>query len=155
MAVAHALPCSVVVVALDVIMCEGLETLVDAVAVVKAPVAGVVAPTVPLMLMLAVPVRLVTVPLDGVPRAPPLTTKEPAVPTLTPRAVATPVPRPVMPVDTRSPVALVRVADDGVPRAGVTSVGAIRQDHRASPGRRRDASPAVGYGKRSGQSQRA
>ena len=123
MAVALALPCSVVVVALDVIMCEGLETLVDAEIVVKAPVVGVVAPTVPLMLMLAVPVRLVTVPLDGVPRALPLTTKEPAVPTLTPRAVATPVPRPVMPVDTGSPVALVRVADDGVPRAGVTSVG--------------------------------
>ena len=43
----------------------------------------------------AVPVRLVTVPLDGVPNAPPLTTKAPADPTFTPSAVATPVPRPV------------------------------------------------------------
>ena len=36
--------------------------------VVKVPAAGVVAPTVPLMLIEAVPVRLVTVPLAGVPR---------------------------------------------------------------------------------------
>lgn len=36
--------------------------------VVKLPAAGVVAPTVPLMLMEAVPVRLVTVPLAGVPK---------------------------------------------------------------------------------------
>jgi len=35
--------------------------------VVNAPVVAVVAPTVPLMLILAVPVRLVTVPLAGVP----------------------------------------------------------------------------------------
>ena len=35
---------------------------------VKAPVVAVVAPTVPLMLIDAVPVRLVTVPLAGVPR---------------------------------------------------------------------------------------
>lgn len=59
---------------------------------VNAPVVGVVAPTVPLILIEAVPVRLVTVPLDGVPRAPPLTINDPAVPTLTPRAVTTPVP---------------------------------------------------------------
>ena len=38
------------------------------------------------------PVALVSVPLDGVPRAPPLTTKAPADPVLTPRAVTTPVP---------------------------------------------------------------
>jgi hypothetical protein len=38
---------------------------------VNAPVFGVVAPTVPLILIEAVPVKLVTVPLDGVPRAPP------------------------------------------------------------------------------------
>ena len=60
--------------------------------VVKAPVLAVVAPTVPLMLMLAVPVRFVTVPLDGVPSAPPFTTNAPAVPVLTPSAVTTPVP---------------------------------------------------------------
>ena len=63
-----------------------------AVTVLNAPVFAVVAPTVPLMLMLAVPVRLVTVPLLGVPSAPPLTTNAPAEPVLTPRAVTTPVP---------------------------------------------------------------
>jgi hypothetical protein len=44
------------------------------------------------MFIAAVPVKLVTVPLDGVPKAPPLTTKAPAVPVFTPRAVTTPVP---------------------------------------------------------------
>lgn len=67
-------------------------TVLDAATVVNAPVVGVVAPTVPLMLMLAVPVRFVTVPLDGVPSAPPLTTNAPAEPVLTPNAVTTPVP---------------------------------------------------------------
>ena len=38
------------------------------------------------------PVALVSVPEDGVPRAPPLTTKAPAEPVLTPKAVTTPVP---------------------------------------------------------------
>lgn len=38
------------------------------------------------------PVALVSVPEDGVPRAPPLTTNAPAVPVLTPKAVTTPVP---------------------------------------------------------------
>ena len=60
--------------------------------VVNFPVDAVVAPTVPLMLIDAVPVRLVTVPLAGVPKAPPFTTKAPAVPVFTPRAVTTPVP---------------------------------------------------------------
>ena len=41
------------------------------------------------------------------------------------RNVATPVPRPEIPVDTGSPVALVNVALDGVPKAGVTSVGLV------------------------------
>ena len=68
----------------------------DAEMVVNAPVVGVVAPTVPLMLIEAVPVRFVTVPLLGVPKAPPLTTKAPAEPTLIASAVATPVPSPVM-----------------------------------------------------------
>ena len=68
----------------------------DAEIVVNAPVVAVVAPTVPLMLIEAVPVRLVTVPLLGVPKAPPLTSTEPAVPTLIAKAVATPVPRPVI-----------------------------------------------------------
>ena len=56
------------------------------------PVFAVVAPTVPLILIDAVPVKFVTVPLEGVPRAPPLTTKAPADPVLFPRAVITPVP---------------------------------------------------------------
>ena len=38
------------------------------------------------------PVALLKVPDDGVPRAPPLTTTAPAVPTFTPNAVVTPVP---------------------------------------------------------------
>ena len=69
-----------------------MPALVLAISVVNTPVVGVVAPTVPLMLMDAVPVRLVTVPLLGVPNAPPLTTKAPALPVLTPNAVTTPVP---------------------------------------------------------------
>jgi hypothetical protein len=44
------------------------------------------------MLIEAVPVKLVTVPLLGVPNTPPLTTNEPAVPVFTPKAVTTPVP---------------------------------------------------------------
>jgi hypothetical protein len=64
----------------------------EAESVVNAPVVGVVAPTVPLILIEAVPVRLVTVPELGVPNAPPLTTKAPADPVFTPRAVTTPVP---------------------------------------------------------------
>jgi hypothetical protein len=38
------------------------------------------------------PVAFVSVTLDGVPSAPPLTTKAPAEPVLTPKAVTTPVP---------------------------------------------------------------
>ena len=93
--------------------------------VVNAPVDAVVAPTVPLMLMLAVPVRFVTVPPLGVPNAPPLTTGAPAVPTLTAKAVAMPVPRPETPVLMGRPVQLVRVPLDGVPRTGVVSVGLV------------------------------
>jgi len=37
-------------------------------------------------------VQFDSVPLEGVPKAPPLTTNAPAVPVLTPRAVTTPVP---------------------------------------------------------------
>ena len=44
------------------------------------------------------PVAFVKVPDEGVPSAPPLITKAPALPTLTPRAVATPVPKAVIPV---------------------------------------------------------
>jgi hypothetical protein len=68
------------------------ETVDEADKVVNAPVLGVVAPTVPLILMDAVPVRFVTVPDKGVPSAPPLTIKAPELPVFTPSAVTTPVP---------------------------------------------------------------
>ena len=41
------------------------------------------------------------------------------------RKVATPVPKPEMPVATGNPVQLVSVPDVGVPRIGVTSVGLV------------------------------
>ena len=93
--------------------------------VVNAPVLAVVAPTVPLMLMLAVPVRFVTVPLTGVPSAPLNNTGAPALPVLTAKAVAMPVPRPETPVLMGRPVQLVNVPLDGVPRTGVVSVGLV------------------------------
>ena len=71
------------------------------------------------------PVKLVAVPLDGVPSAPPFTTAAPAEPTLTANAVATPVPKPETPVLIGKPVALVNVAEAGVPQVGVTSVGEL------------------------------
>jgi len=109
---------------------------------VKSPVLGVVAPTVPLMLMEAVPVRFVTTPDAGVPKAgvtkvgEVANTKAPVpVSSVTAvrrladegvaKKVATPAPKPEMPVATGKPVALVRVALDGVPSAGVTSVGLV------------------------------
>ena len=49
-------------------------------------------------MLIGKPVALVSVPLEGVPKAPPLTTGAPALPTLIAKAVATPVPRPVTPV---------------------------------------------------------
>jgi hypothetical protein len=49
------------------------------------------------------------------------------------RKVATPVPRPEIPVATGSPVALVSVADDGVPSAGVTSVGDVANTSAPEP----------------------
>ncbi len=60
------------------------------------PLATVRVPVVPAMI--GSPVALVSVPEAGVPSAPPLVTKDPAVPTLIPSAVATPVPNDVMPV---------------------------------------------------------
>ncbi len=42
-----------------------------------------------------------------------------------PRKVATPAASPLTPVEIGRPVPLVRVTDDGVPRAGVTSVGDV------------------------------
>ena len=80
------LPPTVAVVVLLIVMPP------EDVTVVNAPLLAVVAPTVPLMLIDAVPVRLVTVPDDGVPTAPPSTTNAPDEPVLTPSAVSTPVP---------------------------------------------------------------
>lgn len=55
----------------------------------------------------------------------PLTTNAPVEPVLTARAVATPVPKPEMPVATGRPVAFVSVAADGVPRLGVVKAGEL------------------------------
>lgn len=88
------------------------------------------------------PVTLVIVPLDGVPSAGVTsvgdvanTTAPVPVSPVTAAAkfavdgvaknVATPVPSPEIPVETGSPVALVSVAADGVPRFGVVSVGEV------------------------------
>jgi hypothetical protein len=71
------------------------------------------------------PVALVKVPEDGVPKTPLYKTIAPADPVLTPKAVATPVPRPDTPVLIGNPVAFVNVADEGVPNAGVTNVGDV------------------------------
>jgi hypothetical protein len=73
------------------------------------------------------PVALVSVPLDGVPSAPPKVTKAPEEPTLVPSAVATPVPRPLTPVEMGRPVPLVRVTAEGVPRLGVVSAGLVER----------------------------
>ena len=74
-----------------------------------------------------------SVPLEGVPRAPPLTTGAPAEPTFTAKAVATPVPKPDMPVDTGRPVQLVSVPEVGVPSRGVTSVGEVANTNDPVP----------------------
>lgn len=47
--------------------------------------------------------------------------------------VATPVPRPLTPVDIGSPVALVKTPLEGVPRAGVTSVGLVANTRAPEP----------------------
>jgi hypothetical protein len=49
------------------------------------------------------------------------------------RNVATPVPRPEIPVATGSPVALVSVADVGVPRIGLTNVGVLAKTNAPVP----------------------
>ena len=92
---------------------------------VIAPVKLALVVTVPAVRPAAVPVRLVATPEDGVPRAPLKVTKAPAVPTLTPRAVATPVPKPEIPVETGRPVPLVKVMAEGVPRLGVVKTGLV------------------------------
>lgn len=105
---------------------------------------GVVAPTVPLMLIDAVPVRFVTVPDEGVPRAPLKRTTAPADPVFTARAVATPVPSPVIPPTATAdavpavrpaavPVIFVPTSVEGVPRFGVTRVGDVARTTAPEP----------------------
>lgn len=121
-----------------------------AVRVVTVATAGVVAPTVPLMLIEAVPVRLVTTPDAGVPKAGVTNvgevakTREP-VPVSSVTAAArlaldgvakndaTFAPSPLTPVEIGKPVALVKVALEGVPRAGVTKVGLVANTKAPEP----------------------
>ena len=49
------------------------------------------------------------------------------------KKVATPVPKPLTPVLIGKPVAFVRVADDGVPKAGVTKVGLLANTKAPEP----------------------
>jgi hypothetical protein len=60
-------------------------------------------------------------------------TIDPEPDTLAARAVATPVPNPESPVETGNPVAFVKVAELGVPRAGVTSVGLVAKTTLPDP----------------------
>jgi len=50
-----------------------------------------------------------------------------------PNAAATPAPRPDIPVATGSPVPFVSVTDDGMPRAGVVSVGEFDRTTEPEP----------------------
>jgi hypothetical protein len=61
--------------------------------------------------------------LDGVPIAPLNVVKAPEEPTLTANAVATFEPKPETPVEIGRPVALVKVAAEGVPKSGVVKAG--------------------------------
>ena len=70
------------------------------------------------------PVALVSVPLEGVPKTPPLVTKAPDDPTATPKAVATFAPKPEIPVETGNPVTLVSVPLEGVPNDPLNKTGA-------------------------------
>ena len=87
----------------------------------------------PLMLLGLMPVQLVRLPLLGVPSAPLNVTNAPADPTLTARAVRTPVPVPVRPVEIGRPVAFVSVPLLGVPSAGLTSVGLVARTMLPEP----------------------
>lgn len=72
-------------------------------------------------------------PLEGVPSAPLNVTNAPADPILTAKAVRTPVPVPVRPVEIGRAVAFVSVTDDGVPSAGLTSVGLVAKTMLPEP----------------------
>ena len=129
-------------------MSEFIVASLDEVRVVNAPVLAVVAPTVPLMLMLAVPVKLVTTPEEGVPSAGLVKlglaciTKVLPVPVCAVTAVALPdeligpvrlalvvtvdavVALPTV-KDAAVPVILVPTRAEGVPKAGEISVGDV------------------------------
>jgi hypothetical protein len=76
-------------------------------ALFATPVPPLAAPSIPVTPVVnGKPETLVSVPLEGVPKAPPLTTTAPAVPTLTAKAVATLVPKPLTPVLMGTPVIL-------------------------------------------------
>jgi hypothetical protein len=96
------------------------------------------------------PVQLVKVPEEGVPRAgvtsvgefantsaPEPVSSETAAARLADdgvaKKVATPEPNPDTPVEIGSPVAFVRVAEEGVPNAGVTSVGELAKTKAPDP----------------------
>jgi hypothetical protein len=49
------------------------------------------------------------------------------------KKVATPVPKPEIPVETGRPVQLVKVPEEGVPRAGVTRVGLVANTSAPEP----------------------
>jgi hypothetical protein len=107
---------------------------------VTAPVKLALVVTLPAVRPEAVPVMFVPTKADGVPRAGVTKvgllakTKAPdPVSSVTaeakladdgvPKKVATPVPKPLTPVEIGNPVAFVKVPDAGVPNAGVTNVG--------------------------------
>jgi len=71
-ATAVALPLIVVLTEFDVMMCEGLVTLVDPDSVVNAPVAGVVAPTVPLCGPTRPVLAVIVVPVMAAAAVPPM-----------------------------------------------------------------------------------
>lgn len=96
------------------------------------------------------PVQLVSVPLDGVPKAgvtrvgevakttapvpvSPVTAAAKLAVEGVAKNVATPVPNPDTPVEIGNPVQLVRVPLDGVPSAGVTSVGDVARTGEPDP----------------------
>lgn len=152
-------PCATVTAALLVRMVADAFGSVNVLSVVAGPVKSIKALFVPPFapgkipvtpVVNGRPVALVSTPLDGVPSAgvtsvgdvanttapvpvSPVTAAAKFAVDGVARNVATPVPRPEIPVETGSPVALVSVAADGVPRFGVTSVGELAKTKEPVP----------------------
>lgn len=106
----------------------------DPLPISSAPFAGVEFSPVPPFATGKVPVtpevkdkpeQLVSVPEEGVPKAPPLPTNDPGEPMLMAKAEATLVPRPDTPVAMGSPVQLVNVPEVGTPSTGEIKFGAL------------------------------